>query len=77
MMYQGREIQVGDSVKPIHEPLTKGMVTNVGDIRVQINWTFPDDSQVSYSYTEKELNQTAFIISPSLSLEQQILDLLG
>jgi hypothetical protein len=76
-MYQGREIQVGDSVKPIHFPETRGMVTNVGNTKIQINWTFTDDTQVSYMYTEKELNQSLFIISPSLSLEQQILDLLG
>ena len=76
-MYQGREIQVGDSVKPIHSPEIRGMVTNVGDTKIQINWTFPDGSQVSYSYIDRNLTVSHFIISPSLSLEQQILDLLG
>jgi hypothetical protein len=47
------------------------MVTNVGNTKIQINWTFTDGSQVSYSYTDRNLTVSHFIISPSLSLEQK------
>jgi hypothetical protein len=76
-MYQGRELQVGDSVISPFVKLAKGIITNVKKVEVTINWTFTDDTQVSYVYNNKALTNSHFTISPSLSLEQQILDLLG
>jgi hypothetical protein len=77
MMYQGRELQVGDSVIAPSVKLAKGIITNIEEVEVTVNWTFADDTQVSYVYNDRNLTNNRFIISPSLSLEQQILDLLG
>ena len=76
-MYQGRELQVGDSVIAPSVKLAKGIITKIEEVEVTVNWTFSDDTQVSYVYNDRNLTNNRFIISPSLSLEQQILDLLG
>jgi hypothetical protein len=77
MMYQGRGIQIGDSVKSRYSLDAKGMVTNIEGTKIQIYWTFLESPPLSFSYTEKEIYRSTFTISPSIPLEQQILDLLG
>lgn len=85
MMYQGREIQVGDSVRSIYTSdraassyAVEATVTTIDHLsgRVGIHWGLDEEGEpIYFEYTPNQL--IGLIISPSIPLEQQILDLLG
>ena len=85
MMYQGREIQVGDSVRRRYisdraggSYTVEATVTTIDHLsgKVGIDWGLDEKGDPLYfEYTLDQLR--GLIISPSIPLEQQILDLLG
>jgi hypothetical protein len=80
MMYQGREVQVGDSVRyrANSSYTVEATVTTIDHLsgRVGIHWGLDEEGEpIYFEYTLNQL--IGLIISPNIPLEQQILDLLG
>lgn len=69
------EIKIGLEVRHPRVSNAIGTIIDLLEGRVMIRWKFTDSSSVTYIYDIHLLKN--FIITPPMSLEEQVADLLG